>query len=59
MDIKASPTTDTRQDIYQGLHSAQLSDREAANAASAGRILDIVIGRLLGYCRSDVSQRML
>jgi hypothetical protein len=48
MDLKANPSTDTRQKIYQDLHSGQLSEQEAANAVSARRILDIVMERLLG-----------
>jgi 2-polyprenyl-3-methyl-5-hydroxy-6-metoxy-1,4-benzoquinol methylase len=38
-----SQPTDTRQDIYRDLHGDQLSEQEAANAASAERILDIVM----------------
>jgi SAM-dependent methyltransferase len=41
MDSKAP--TDARQKIYQDLHGDQLSEQEAANAASARRILDIVM----------------
>jgi hypothetical protein len=48
MDLKASPSTDTRQKIYQDSHTAQFSEQETANAVSAGRILDIVMERLLG-----------
>jgi SAM-dependent methyltransferase len=43
MDPGASQSTDTRQKIYHELHSEQLSEQEAANAVSAGRILDIVM----------------
>jgi SAM-dependent methyltransferase len=42
MDLKPNQSTDPRQKIYQGLHSEQLSEQEAANAVSARRILDIV-----------------
>jgi hypothetical protein len=35
--------TDARQDIYNDLHSNQLSEQEAVNAASAERILGIVM----------------
>jgi SAM-dependent methyltransferase len=43
MDLKANPSTDTRQKIYQDLHREQLSEQGAANAVSAKRILDIVM----------------
>jgi SAM-dependent methyltransferase len=43
MDPKTSQSTDTRHDIYQDLHSGQLSVQEEANVVSAGRILDIVM----------------
>jgi SAM-dependent methyltransferase len=43
MDSQANESADPRQKIYQDLHSEQLSQQEAANAASAGRILDIVM----------------
>jgi hypothetical protein len=43
MDSDENQSADTRQKIYQDLHSEQLSEQEAANAASATRILDILI----------------
>ena len=36
MDLKADQSTDTRQKIYQDLHSEQLSEQEAANAVWRG-----------------------
>jgi SAM-dependent methyltransferase len=43
MDSDENQSADTRQKIYQDLHSEQLSEQEAANAASATRILDILM----------------
>jgi SAM-dependent methyltransferase len=43
MDPQAGETADTRQGIYLDLHGGQLSEQEASNAASAERILDIVM----------------
>ena len=43
MDLKGSRSSDARDEIYRQLHGHQLSEQEAANAASAGRILDIVM----------------
>jgi SAM-dependent methyltransferase len=43
MDSKESLSPDARDEIYRQLHGNQLSEQEAANAASAGRILDIVM----------------
>jgi SAM-dependent methyltransferase len=43
MDLKGNQSSDVRNEIYRQLHSDQLSEQEAANAASAGRILDIVM----------------
>jgi SAM-dependent methyltransferase len=40
--MEANQSTDARQGIYQDLHGDQLSEQEAANASSAGRILDII-----------------
>jgi hypothetical protein len=45
--IKREPgSAATCQQIYQDLHSRQFSEPEAANAVSAGRILDIVMDYL-------------
>jgi SAM-dependent methyltransferase len=38
-----SQPTETRQYVYRDLHGDQLSEQEASNAASAERILDIVM----------------
>jgi SAM-dependent methyltransferase len=43
MGPKARQSADARQEIYQDLHSGQLSEQEASNAVSAQRILDIVM----------------
>jgi len=43
MDTRPNQYPDPRQKIYQDLHSEQLSEQEGANAASARRILDIVM----------------
>ena len=43
MDPKTIQSGDTRDAIYQDLHSGQLSAELAANAVSARRILDIVM----------------
>jgi SAM-dependent methyltransferase len=43
MNSKESRSSVARDEIYRQLHGDQLSEQEAANAASAGRILDIVM----------------
>jgi len=49
MDAKMQPSGDARRAIYQDLHSRQLAPQDAANVASARRILDIVAD----YWRAD------